>query len=96
MKTQDTLLNQKNRNPFKKQYLETVIKRSTKVWSLKYLKVQMVRKLLREDLGKIVDSEVRGHLQTVFKENLHQIKNQLILLHLKPLMSLLLQRQTNI
>jgi len=92
MKTQDTLLNQKNRNLFKKQSLESVIKRLTKAWFLKFLIVQMERKQLREDLGKIVDSEVQGHLQTAFKENLHLIKNQLILLHPEPLMSLLLQR----
>jgi hypothetical protein len=82
MKTQDILLNQKNKNPFKKRFRKTVIKRLIRVWFLKFLKVQMVQKPLREDLAKIEGLEVQGHLQTAFKESSHLIKNQLILLHL--------------
>ncbi len=92
MKTQDTLLNQKNRNRFKKLYPKIVIRRLIRAWFLKFLKVRMVQKFQREDHGKIGDSEVQGHLRTASKESLHLIMNQRILLHLKPLMSLLLQR----
>ena len=55
MKTLDTFLNQKNKNRFKKLSPETVIKRLTRVWFLKFLKVQMAQKLQREDQGKIGD-----------------------------------------
>jgi len=92
MKTQDTFLNQKNKNQLMKLSPETVIKRLQRVWFLKFLKVQMAQKLQREDQGKIGDSEVQEHLQTVFKESLHLIMNRRILLHLESLMSLILQR----
>ena len=87
---QHFLSSQKNRNPFKRQSLNAVIKRLTKAWFLKFLKVPMVQKELREDLAKIVDSEVQGHLRTAYKESFHLTKNQLNLL--RPLKSLLLQR----
>lgn len=96
MKTQDIIMNQKNRNRFRIQLPITAIKikRLTRAWFLKFLKVQMVvQKLLSEDLGKIVNLEVQGHLQTVFKESLVLIKNQVILLRLKKLESLQLQKQ---